>query len=85
MEVVDELDTIINGFKGFNVLSVFEGPDSVLSISGGLFTSINSFVIVNICEGLSKVGFGGGEGSNSLVSEEGVGSTLSIVVLDVVI
>jgi len=27
LEVVDELDTIINGFKGFNVLSVFEGPD----------------------------------------------------------
>jgi hypothetical protein len=81
--VANELDTIINSFKGFLVLSIFMSPDSVLSISSSLLSECNSLILLNINCGLSKVSFRSSKTNYGIVSQQSVGSALSIVVLSI--
>jgi hypothetical protein len=85
LEVLDHLGTIIDGLEGFIVLSILMFPDGLLSISGVLFSGLEWFVIFDILNGLSEIVFWSSKSLYGIITEEGVGSTLSIMVLDIVI
>jgi len=82
--VVNEFGTFIDGGKGGFKISVFSSPDSVLVVTGGLFSFLGSLVASKISNGLSKISFRLSKSSSGIITKKGVSNTLRIVVSNVV-
>ena len=53
LEMLDELDAIVNSGQSVVVLTILSDPNGVLVVSGGLFSGIESFVSLDVLDGLS--------------------------------
>jgi hypothetical protein len=83
--MLDELGGIINGFNSFSMLGILSGPGVVLVITGGLFSDSGGLVVFAIRNGLSKGVFSINTGLSGVISQLGIGSNLSSVIVHVVI
>jgi hypothetical protein len=81
--VLNQLNSIINGGQSIIVFTIFSNPGIMLSISGSFFSSIKSFVSLDVLDSLSEVSFSISESCNGVISQFGVSSLFSNMVVDV--
>ena len=81
--MLDELDAIVNSGQSVVVLTILSDPNGVLVVSGGLFSGVESFVSFDVLDCLSQVGLSISKGFDGVISQLGVSSLLSNMVIDV--
>ena len=67
------------------MLSVFSDPDCMLVVSGVLLSGIESLISFSVLEGLSKITFSISKSFDCVVSQFGISTHLSEVIIDVCI